>query len=125
MRSCAARSPSRPRAVTVDLTGIGTQPATVLSAICAQLVWTLDQLSLHDVEVLVDGEPVDLDGVPTVQTTDDWESLDPDTVPASAAGHYLDAGALRTIDGKPVAGPGGHRDLRADRRGRPARPPHR
>jgi lipoprotein LpqB-like beta-propeller protein/sporulation and spore germination protein len=96
-----------PSAVTVDLTGIGTQPATVLSEICAQLVWTLDQLSLHDVEVLVDGEPVDLDGVPTVQSTDDWESFDPDTVPASAAGHYLDAGALRTTDGKPVPGPAG------------------
>jgi hypothetical protein len=96
-----------PSAVTVDLTGVGTQPAAVLSEICAQLVWTLDQLSLHDVEVLVDGEPVALDGVPTVQTTDDWESFDPDTVATSRPGHYLDAGALRTTDGKPVPGPAG------------------
>ena len=79
----------------------------MLSAICAQLVWTLDQLSLHDVEVLVDGEPVALDGVPTVQSTDDWHSFDPDTVPAATPGHYLDAGALRTTDGKPVPGPVG------------------
>jgi hypothetical protein len=94
-------------AVTVDLTGIGPQPAAVLSEICAQLVWTLDQLSLHDVEVLVDGEPVSLDGVPAVQSTDDWESFDPDSVPTSGAGHYLDAGALHTTDGKPVPGPAG------------------
>jgi hypothetical protein len=96
-----------PTAVTVDLTGVGTQPAAVLSEMCAQLVWALDQLSLHDVEVLVDGEPVALDGVPTVQSTDDWEAFDPDTVPASGAGHYLDGGALRTTDGKPVPGPAG------------------
>jgi hypothetical protein len=94
-------------AVTVDLTGIGSQPAAVLSEICAQLVWTLDQLALHDVEVLVDGEPVSLDGVPTVQSTDDWQAFDPGTVSTSAPGHYLDAGALRTTDGKPVPGPAG------------------
>jgi hypothetical protein len=96
-----------PQKVTVDLTGTGSPPAPVLSEICAQLVWTLGQLSLHDVEVLVDGEPVDLDGVPAVQTTDDWASFDPDGVPVGSVGHYLDAGALRTVDGKPVPGPAG------------------
>lgn len=96
-----------PRAVTVDLTGIGNPPAPVLSEICAQLVWTLDQLSLHNVEVLVDGQAVDLSGVPTLQTTGDWSSFDPEMAPAGAAGHYIDGGGLRTVDGKPVKGPAG------------------
>jgi hypothetical protein len=97
-----------PRGVTVDLTGIGTPPTPVLSEICAQLVWTLDQLSLRNVEVLLDGQPVDIDGVPSVQSIGDWSSFDPEAVPVGAVGHYLAGGALhRTIDGKPVNGPAG------------------
>jgi hypothetical protein len=95
------------RAATVDLTGIGNQPATVLSEICAQIVWSLDQLALRSVEVLVDGQPVDIDGVPLVQTTSDWESFDPAATPVSAVGHYIDGGALKTVDGKPAPGPAG------------------
>jgi hypothetical protein len=95
------------RGVTVDLTGIGNQPAPVLSQICAQLVWTLDQLSLSNVQVLVDGEPVDVPGVPAVQGTDDWVSFDPDASPANGMGHYLQDGALRTVDGKAAPGPAG------------------
>lgn len=95
------------RGVTVDLTGVGNQPAPVLSEICAQLVWTLDQVSLHDVTVLVDGEPVDLPGVPSVQNTDDWSSFDPDGVGSGSVGHYVQGGALRTVDGKPAPGPAG------------------
>jgi hypothetical protein len=89
--------------VTVDLTGVGNQPAPVLSQLCAQLVWTLDQLSLRDVQVLVDGEPVDVPGVPAVQSTDDWVSFDPDASPANGMGHYLQDGALRkATDGSPA-----------------------
>lgn len=95
------------RAATVDLTGIGNQPPTVLSQICAQIVWSLDQMALRSVEVLVDGQPVDIDGVPTVQTTDDWESFDPDASPTGAVGHYVDGGALKTVDGKAAPGPAG------------------
>jgi hypothetical protein len=97
-----------PRAVTVDLSGVGTQPAPVLSEICAQVVWTLDQLSLTSVEILLDGQPVDVDGVPTVQSTSDWESFDPEGVPAGSVGHYIDKGAVRTTtQGKPVPGAAG------------------
>jgi hypothetical protein len=96
------------RAVTVDLTKVGTPPTPVLSEICAQIVWTLNQLSLHNVEVLIDGQPVGIDGVPSVQSIGDWSSFDPDEVPVGAVGHFIDDGALhRTVDGKPVQGPAG------------------
>ena len=95
------------RAATVDLTGIGNQPVPVLSEICAQIVWSLDEMALPSVEVLVDGQPVDIDGVPAVQTTGDWASFDPDASPAGAVGHYVDAGAVRTVDGKAIPGPAG------------------
>lgn len=101
-----------PRAVTVDLTQIGSPPTPVLSEICAQIVWTLAQLSLRNVEILVDGQPIGIDGVPSVQSTGDWSSFDPDEVPVGGVGHYLDGGALhRTLDGKPVNGPAGTGEL--------------
>jgi hypothetical protein len=97
-----------PRTVTVDLSGVGNQPAPVLSEICAQIVWTLAQLSLANVEVLLDGQPVDVDGVPTVQNTGDWESFDPEGVPVGSVGLYVDKGAVRTAsDGKPIPGTAG------------------
>ena len=65
----------------VDLTGLPIDPAPVLSEICAQIVWTLAPLS-PTVEIRVDGEPVDIDGVPDEQTVEDWAAFDPDAVPA-------------------------------------------
>jgi hypothetical protein len=92
----------------VDLTGLSTDPAPVLSEMCAQLVWTLDQLRIRTVEIRVDGEPVHLDGVPARQTVDDWASFNPEVVPVDAVGHYIDRGALRTVTaGKPAPGPAG------------------
>jgi hypothetical protein len=79
----------------------------VLSQICAQIVWTLDPLS-QTVEIRVDGEPVDLSGIPDAQTTGDWAGFDPDAVPLDAVGHYLNAGALHTVStGAPAPGPAG------------------
>ena len=95
------------RAVTVDLTGVPDGPGPSLSELCAQLVWTLDQLRVGSVEILVDGEPVALEGVPSVQNVDDWVSFDPDAVAVDATGHYIDAGALRTVTGEPAPGPAG------------------
>jgi hypothetical protein len=87
---------------------VGNQPAPVLSEICAQIVWTLAQLSLDDIEIIIDGQPVDIDGVPTAQNTGDWESFDPDGVPVGAVGHYVSGGGVRTAnDGKPVPGAAG------------------
>jgi Lipoprotein LpqB beta-propeller domain/Sporulation and spore germination len=93
---------------TVDLTGVPTEPDTALSEICAQLVWTLRQLSMRTVTVLVDGEPVQLRGIPEEQTAEDWEGYDPSRVPVDALGHYIDGGAVRTVKtGEPVPGPAG------------------
>jgi hypothetical protein len=94
----------------VDLTALTTDPAPVLSEICAQLVWTLGQseLPIATVEIRVDGQPVNVDGVPDEQTVDDWQSFNPDAVPLDAVGHYLSGGAVRTVTtGDPVPGPAG------------------
>jgi hypothetical protein len=95
----------------VDLTGLSTEPAPVLSEICAQLVWTLTQLrrtTIRSVEIRVDGEPVDVDGVPAEQTVEDWTAFDPDAVPLESVGHYVSGGALHTVTtGAPTPGPAG------------------
>jgi hypothetical protein len=93
----------------VDLTGLSTDPAPARSAICAQLVWTLDQgAGIRTVEIRVDGEPVDLEGVPAQQTADDWINYDPEAMPVDAVGHYVDRGALRTVTtGEAAPGPAG------------------
>jgi hypothetical protein len=95
----------------VDLTGLPTEPAPVLSEICAQLVWTLTQLrriTIRTVEIRVDGQPVDVDGVPAEQTQGDWAAFDPDAVPLESVGHYVSGGALHTVSaGQPAPGPAG------------------
>ncbi|MGY1731845.1 LpqB family beta-propeller domain-containing protein [Geodermatophilus sp. SYSU D01045] len=94
--------------VSVDLAGLDDLAPNQLAQLSAQLVWTLDQLEgTNSVEVRSNGEPVAIDGVPTVQRTDDWASYSPDSVPADAAGHYLDAGRLMTVEGQPAPGPAG------------------
>ncbi len=94
---------------TVDLTGLPAGSADALNVLCAQLVWSLDQLDdVRAVRVRVDGAPVAVAGVPDVQTVDDWASFDPDAVPAVSVGHYVAAGALRTVTaGEPAPGPAG------------------
>jgi hypothetical protein len=96
------------QAAVVDLTALTTDPAPVLAQICAQVVWTLAPLRIHTVEIRVDGEPVNLDGVPVQQTVDDWQAFDPDAVPLDAVGHYVSGGALHTVTtGAPTPGPAG------------------
>jgi hypothetical protein len=93
---------------TVDLTGLATDPAPVLSEISAQLVWTLQQTPISTVDILVEGQPIHIPGIPTEQTVDDWTSFDPDALPPEAVGHYLDRGALHTVTrGEPAPGPAG------------------
>jgi len=94
----------------VDLTGLPGDPAPVLPEICAQLVWTLvqPQLRIRTLEIRVDGEPVDVEGVPDQQTREDWASFDPEAVPLEGVGHYLSGGALHTVNtGAPAPGPAG------------------
>ncbi|UOY01256.1 LpqB family beta-propeller domain-containing protein [Blastococcus sp. PRF04-17] len=95
----------------VDLTGISPDPSTRLSQVAAQLVWTLDQLDsprINSVEIRIDGEPVDIEGVPDRQTVEDWPNVDPESVPVDAVGHYISGGALHTVTrGEPAPGPAG------------------
>jgi hypothetical protein len=95
----------------VDLTALTADPAPVLSEICAQLIWTLnevDQPRIRTVQIRVDGEPVDVEGVPDDQTVDDWAAFDPEAVPLDAVGHYLAGGSLHTVTtGAPTPGPAG------------------
>jgi hypothetical protein len=92
----------------VDLTALADDPAPLLSDISAQIVWTLAPLRIRTVEIRVDGEPVDIEGVPPEQTVEDWAAFDPDAVPLDAVGHYLSAGALHTVTaGAATPGPAG------------------
>jgi hypothetical protein len=100
-------------AATVDLTGVPAEPDTALSELCAQLVWTLDQVSIRTVEVLVDGEGIDVSGVPRAQTVDDWSGFDPEALPVDSVGHYVNGGAVLTVpNGDPAPGPAGKGDYR-------------
>jgi hypothetical protein len=93
---------------TVDLTGLADAPPATLTQLCAQLVWTLAQVQVRTVTVLLDGEPVTPEGRSATQTVDDWAGYDPDVSPVSAVGHYVDRGALRTVTtGQPAPGPAG------------------
>ena len=92
----------------VDLTFPEGTTAASLNGVCAQVVWSLDGLGFRSVELLRDGQPLGLPGVPEVQSVDDWAGPDPDTAPVDAAGHYLVGGALhRVTDGGPTPGPAG------------------
>ena len=93
--------------LTVDLTNVSPAPTPELSQLCAQLVWTLGQFSPRSVQILIDGEPVALDGIPAVQTVDNWAQFDPDGAAVDAVGHYLLNGALHTVSGNPAPGPAG------------------
>ncbi len=93
--------------VTIDLTGVPNLSPDSLRGVSAQLVWSLSQLSLRSVEILLDGEPIDVPGIPQTQTVDDVVRLDPDASPEDAVGHYLVDGRVQTVDGSPVPGPAG------------------
>jgi hypothetical protein len=96
------------QSVTVDLTGIDDLAPPQLSVLSAQLVWTLQQLpGAPSVQLLVDGESLALEGVPELQSVDDWSTFDPEGTPVGAVGHFLSGGALRLTDGNPAPGPAG------------------
>ena len=62
-------------------------PAPGLAEICAQLVWTLTRDRPRPVRgVRVDGETVNLEGVPDGADREDWACFDPDAVPVDAVG---------------------------------------
>ncbi len=93
--------------VTVDLTNVSPEPSPALGELCAQLVWTLEPFSARSVQILIDGDPVSIEGVPLLQTVDDWASFDPEGSAVDAVGHYLTGGALHAVPGTPAPGPAG------------------
>ncbi|MGY1773002.1 LpqB family beta-propeller domain-containing protein [Blastococcus sp. SYSU D00813] len=104
VRSVSAEGQS----VTVDLSGVADLAPPELSVLSAQVVWTLHQLpGAPSVELLVDGEPLGLEGVPVLQSVEDWSGFDPEAAPLDAVGHFVEAGALRLADGSPAPGPAG------------------
>ncbi len=95
------------RDVEVDLAGLAERSPASLERLSAQLVWTLKQLSITQLTLRSDGQLVSVPGVGGVQGADDWQSYDPDFVPANAVGHFLDQGAVWTDEGRRIPGPAG------------------
>ncbi|MEU2347481.1 LpqB family beta-propeller domain-containing protein [Modestobacter sp. NPDC049651] len=93
------------RTATVDLTGLADPSEATAAALAAQLVWTLAQLDVGGVRVLLDGQP--MPHVPSLVSPGDFASLDPDPAPIDAVGHYLWGGALYRADGTAAPGPAG------------------
>ena len=93
----------------VELTQVS-RSAGDLEGLSAQLTYTLlGQLSVQSLEITVDGAPLQLPNVGTVQELSDWLSFDPDAVAGAVTGigHYVDAGGVRVQDGNPIPGPAG------------------
>ncbi len=95
------------RDLEVSLTGLGERSPASLQRLSAQLIWTLKQLSISLLTLRSDGQVVSVPGTGGVQGPDDWQSFDPDFVPANAVGHYLNEGAVWTVDGQRIPGPAG------------------
>jgi len=95
------------RDVEVDLAGLGERSPASLQRLSAQLIWTLKQLSVAQLTLRSEGQLVSVPGAGGVQEPDDWQSFDPDFVPANAVGHYVNEGAVWTVEGQRIAGPAG------------------
>lgn len=95
------------REVDVDFTGMEERSPASLERLSAQLVWTLKQLFISQLTLRSDGQLLSVPGVGSIQGVDDWQSYDPNFVPADAVGHYLDQGAVWTDEGNRIPGPAG------------------
>lgn len=95
------------RDIEVNLSGLQERSPASLQRLSAQLIWTLKQLSIAQLTLRSDGQLLSVPGVGGVQRADDWQSYDPDFVPANTVGHYLDQGAVWTDEGQRIPGPAG------------------
>ena len=85
--------------VTVDLTSeVAELGSRSLQRLSAQLVWTLLP-TYSGVRLLVEGEPVDVEGAPAVQTLADWAGVDPDGRSSDARVYYVADRRLRALSG--------------------------
>lgn len=98
------------RRAQVELTQDRERSNEDLEGLSAQLAYTLlGQLSIQSLEVTVNGTPLQLPSIGSVQELSDWLSFDPDSDvgAVSGIGHYIDAGGVRTAEGNPIPGPAG------------------
>jgi hypothetical protein len=77
---------------------------TTRQKLSAQLVWTLRQLpDVTSVQITVNGQPLPVPGVPTVQPISSWSLVDPDALSTLALGHAVDKRGILTIGGDSVS----------------------
>ncbi len=73
---------------------------TTRQKLSAQLVWTLRQLpDVTSVQVTVNGQPLPVPGVPSVQPISSWSLVDPDALSTLALAHAVDKRGILTIGG--------------------------
>ena len=71
---------------------------TTRQKLSAQIVWTLRQLpDITSVQITVNGQPLPVPGVPTVQPISSWPLADPDALSSLALGHAVDKRGVLTI----------------------------
>jgi hypothetical protein len=71
---------------------------TTRQKLSAQLVWTLRQLpDVSFVQITVNGQPLPVPGVPSVQPVSSWPLVDPDALSTLALGHAVDKRGILTI----------------------------
>jgi hypothetical protein len=92
--------------VTVDLDHLGPMGKAQLKGMSAQIVFTLAKFNSSAVRILSDGQP--LAGVRTQQQLADWQSYDPEALPASAPLYFIRGGSVWTSDGTRAKGPAGN-----------------
>jgi hypothetical protein len=91
--------------VTVDLDHLAPMNKAQLKGMSAQIVFTLAKFNSSAVRILSDGQP--LAGVRAQQQLSDWQSLDPEALPASAPLYFVRSGSVWTSDGSRAKGPAG------------------
>ncbi len=85
--------------VTVDLTGqVRDLDQRDRQRLSAQLVWTLLP-TFNGVRVLVEGEPLEVEGAEEVQALEDWSEYDPTGTAPGAPLFYVQDRQLRSLDG--------------------------
>lgn len=94
-------------ATIVDLANLGSMTSAALKGMSAQIVWTLAGLNTSTVEIRADGQRLEVPGVGKEQHLTDWESYDPDALPATASAYVTYEGSVWVLDGNRVPGPAG------------------
>jgi hypothetical protein len=92
--------------VAVDLNHLDTANLgrSQLRGMSAQIVFTLAKYNSSSVRILNEGQPLAVPGVGTVQQESDWQSYDPEALPAEAPLYFVQQGSAWSGAGKAVRG---------------------